>query len=278
MKIRNISYPYPVLGNADDVKGRFAAQFFHRLGRDKTTLRIKFEVENETISDLVKNGKAAFFVEVECNSTFFRSAYSTGKFEDAFQLSSSKVRGQVLVKFYIRAIEDISKLSIKNCHPDYKGFEFEISKGDVLAIGGSTTFIADKEFDPLKPSVRSFMQIKEGQHPTGPMDVDYEDAEKIIIRLSKADWQRYRDLKNRNWIVPVLHSAIVLPALAGAIELIKQGDQDARDNHWYQRLEVILLQNKYPSDMPLYAAQQILKNPLSRMLEAVESADEGNDE
>ncbi len=278
MKIRNISYPYPVLGNADDVKGSFVAQFFHRLGRDKTTFRIKFKVENDTIQDLVKSGKAAFFVEIECNSTFFRETYSTNKFEDSFQVASSKVRNQVLVKFYVRATEDIAGLSIKNCHPDYKGFEFEITKGDVLAIAGSTTFFADKEFDPLKPSVRSFMQIKKGQHPSGPMDVDYEDSEKIIIRLSEADWYRYKDLKNRNWIVPVLHVAIVLPALAGALELIKQGDQDAKDNHWYQRLEVIMVQNKYPADMPLYAAQQILKNPLSRSLEAIESVDEDNDE
>ena len=42
-----------------------------------------------------------------------------------------------------------------DCHEDYKGFEFEVNKGDILAIGGVSSFIADKDFDPLVGFINS---------------------------------------------------------------------------------------------------------------------------
>lgn len=270
MKVKNISYPHPVLGNEDDVQGAFNVKFFHGLGRDKISLRIKFELKNKTLESLIKEKKAFFAVEIECNSTFYRGAFSTFSQEGNFAINAQKLREHVLAKFFIRAAEPIKNYSIDGCHDDYKGFSFDINKGDVLAIGGATSFIAEKEFDPLKPAVSSFMAIRKGNEPKGPMVVDYGDPEKIIVKLSRNDWEKYQNIKGRQWVAPVLHSSIVLPVLADAVRLVHDNDEDARDTHWFKRLETILEQKNLPMDMPLDAAQHILSAPVSRSLGSIE--------
>ena len=49
MKVRNISYPHPVLNNEDDVQGSFSPRSKHRLGREKIQLTIEFELKNKRL-------------------------------------------------------------------------------------------------------------------------------------------------------------------------------------------------------------------------------------
>lgn len=266
MKAKNISYPHPILGNEDDMQGEFKPSFRHALKREKIGLKVGFALNNKTLERLIQEHKAAFIIEVECGSTFFRSHFSTFEKEAEFAVPSSRVRELVNVGFYIRAVEPISGYMPEGCHPDYKEFSFEIGIGDVLAVGGFTSFIPEKEFDPLKPSVSSFMAIKRGNHQGGPMVVDYGDHDKIIIKLSQSDWENYILVKGRTSVAPILHSAIVLSVLADAINLVKNHDNEASGNHWFQRLEVIMQQKGLLDEEPLASAQLILNSPVGRGL------------
>lgn len=268
MKAKNISYPHPVVGNEDDMPGSiFKPRYFrHALGRDSIPCKIGFDLKNKTIEDLIAKKKAKFTVEMECNSTFFRTLFSTFDREAEFALDANRVREMVAAAFYVRAVEPIPGYVPKGCHPDYDGFKFEIGPGDVLAVGGFTSFIAEKDFDPLRPSVTSLITINGRADRHGPMIVNYADNEKIIIKLADTDWSRYRLVKGRKSAVPVLHATIVLPVLADAIRLVQKDDDETRNAYWFQRLKIILEQKRMMEKDPLTAAQDILKNPVERAL------------
>ena len=270
MKVKNISYPHPVLGNKDDVSGIFNPGFSHRLGREKISLRTKFELKNKTLENLIKDKKACFFIEAECSNTFYRNSFTTFEYDSEFKVDTERLRENVSIKFFIRAAEQIKNYEIEGSHEDYSGFMFDIDKGDILAFGGITSFIAEKEFDPLKPAISSFMVIREGNETNGPIAVDYEDPEKINIILSKEDWERYQHIKGRQGIPPLLHSSIVLPVLADAIRMIYKNDEDIENTHWSKRIEAILNQKKFTSDFPLISAQLILDSPVNRGFKSLE--------
>lgn len=267
MKAKNISYPYPVLGNEDDVEGDLKVSFKHVLGRDKIKLRPAFKLKNDTLAKLIKEEKASFTMEIECNSTFFRKNFVSFNKNSEFTIKSNLVRERVDAGFFIRAASIISDYKIKGCHPDYEGFSFNIEPGDILAVGGFTSFIAEKDFDPMRPSISSFMAVKEGNQEKGPMTINYSDDDKIIIELSRSDWRNYIRIKGRKTMAGALHSSIVLPVLADAIRIVKEENSaEVRGAHWFSRIDIIMQQQGIFDDEPMIAAQKILKNPLERGL------------
>ncbi|MFZ3011404.1 MAG: hypothetical protein WA060_00160 [Minisyncoccia bacterium] len=265
MKAKNISYPYPVLGNDDDVEGKLDASFKHMLKRDNIILKSRFSLKNKTLEKLIKEKKAIYTVEVECPSTFFRKLFSTFEPEADFVLPSTIVREHVSVGFFIRATDNIPKYEIVGCHSDYKGFKFDVGPGDVLALGGFTSFIAEKDFDPMQPAVSSLIAIKQGNNDTGPMEIDYSQ-DKIFIKLSHKDHKNYSQIKGQATIAGVLHSSIVLPVLTDAIRLVNENNEETQDRHWFRRLEVILRQQELSDEDPLISSQKILRSPIERCL------------
>lgn len=263
MKVNTKSYPHPVLGNNDDLGGSFRVELPYELGRDKVVLNPTFFLKNANIEDLIKQGKASFVAEVECKSTFFRRSYSTRSTIEKFSIPASSLRERVSVGFYICADQYIEGYHPSEPHSDYEGVPFDIDKGDVLAIGGYSSFIALKSFDPLRPPVSSFMSIMEGFHHEGPIQVDYE-TEKITIILSKVDWKSYLEIFGQKAILGILHSSIVFPVLVDSIHKMRTMGGEYENTNWYGRLEAILDANGLQEIDPIEAAQKILNNPVTR--------------
>lgn len=271
MKVKNISYPHPVLGNNDDVSGSFKSKFYHTLGREKVSLRTEFELENNTLKNMIWEKKAVFSIEVECNNTFYRNSFTTSKYESKFFIDARRLREYVTIKFFVRASERIENYEIEGSHSDYNDFKFDIDKGDILAFGGMISFIAEKEFDPLRPAVSSFMAVREGPEPSGPIAVDYEDPEKIYVILSKKDWGNYQRLKDRQGVASLLHSFVVFPVLVDAIRMIEKEDDIIENTHWAKRIETIITQKNLSLDSPVDTAQRMLDSPVDRSFVSLEN-------
>jgi len=148
MSVNSKSYPHPVLGNEDDVRGSFDVEFRYELSRESVVLDAIYKLKNNAIEDLIKKEKASFVLEAECRSSFFRAVRSSKNAEERWILPARLLRERVSVNFFICADTDIKNYAPGDCHPDYEGFSFEIESGDVLALGGGCSFIAEKSFDP----------------------------------------------------------------------------------------------------------------------------------
>lgn len=268
MKVNAKSYPHPVLANGNDLGGFFKVELPYELGRDTVTLSPSLSLKNSGIEDLLKKERVSFVIEVECRNTFFRRSFSTRKLEEKIAIPSKMLRERVTVTFSICADQNIKEYRPTEPHPDYEGETFSIEAGEVLAVGGQASFIAEKAFDPLRPPISSFMSIMEGSHYEGSMQIDY-DTDKITIVLSKDDWKNY--LEVRGQAQGILHSAIVFPTLVDAIHKIKTTGTEYEGSNWYGRLNAILEAKGLNDKEAFEAAQKILDNPASRGFEGISS-------
>lgn len=270
MKVNAKSYPHPVLGNGDDLGGSFSVELPYELSRDAVVLHPSFSLRNRALEELLKKEKASFVAEVECRSTFFRRSFSVGIKNESISIPAQLLRERVTVGFYVCASQDVKAYAPSDPHPDYEGAVFDVEAGDVLAVGGYSSFIAEKAFDPLRPPVSSFMSIMEGTQHEGPMEIDYE-ADKITIILSKADWKSYLGARGQKPVQGILHSAVVLPALVDAIHKVQTNGDDYEHTNWFGRLDAILEAKKLQDKDPFEAAQRILDNPSARSFRGIES-------
>ncbi|NTW23019.1 hypothetical protein HGA34_05810 [Candidatus Falkowbacteria bacterium] len=277
MKINSKSYPHPVLGNGDDLGGEFKVEFTYQLGRDTIELRPLFALNNVAIEDMLKKGKASYVTEVSCRRTFYRTSFASREREQNFSIPAERLREQVTVGFYVCADQDIRGYKPSQPHKDYDNALFDVDSGDVLAVGGQASFIAEKSFDPLRPPVSSFMSIMEGSIQEGPMQIDY-DNEKITIVLSKEDWRNYLEVRKQKQLLGILHSAIVLPALADSIYQVRNSSAEYSGLNWFGRLQAILESKKLEEKDPLEAAQKILDHPIARGLKGMETIINEEDE
>lgn len=270
MKVNSKSYPHPVLGNEDDLNGRFTVDFHYELGREEVVLNPVFNLQNAGIEDLLKQGKASLIAEVECRNTFFRKSFAAKKLIERFSIPSKLLRERVTVGFYVCATQDLHEYRPSEPHPDYEGATFNLEAGDVLAVGGYCSFIAEKNFDPLKPQISSFMAIKEGSHHEGPVQIDYEN-DKITIILSKSDWKNYLEVRGQKLAEGILHASVVFPALIDAIYQVSSKDSDYEAMNWHGRIGSILDSKGLREKDSFEAAQKILENPVTRSFQSISS-------
>lgn len=268
MKTSALSYPYPVIGNENDVEGRFVVSKFVRTSdSDNMRFDYEYEVTNSTLADLITEKKAVFMAQVECSGTFYRKAFPASETTGSFKIGTNELREKVTIRFYVCAVADISDYLPEGSHPDYAGFGFDIEKGDVLALGGSTSFIAEKTFDPLRAPVDSLFRIKPGKNLT---EAEPEfDQEKIVIVLPEDDYKLYLDAMGRK-MNDNIHATVVYPVLVEALNLMKFDPSDYENYTWFGRIKQICIDNGYSIDIPLAAAQKILSNPVGRNFKQLE--------
>lgn len=270
MKINNLSLPHPVLGIGDDVRGSYNVVFKYKLEKDKITLYIKEELFNRTLKSLIETKKALFTVEVNCYQTFFRKSFLFSEENYVIENPSLELRGKVNVTFYITAAQDILDYQIDEANEDYAGYKFEITKGDVLAYGGGTSFPAPKDWQALM-AVTSFMEIEEYDKPEGPVHFVLTQ-EKVVIQMAKNDFKRYNEYKTAKDLYPIFHGSFVFGALQYLLYNMHSSDE-YKDTDWYQVLEERLKTEEKFKDLDLMQvehipeiAQRLLDNPINREL------------
>ena len=271
------SYPFPVLGNEDDITGLFKPSLRYSLEPTSIVIDCEFQLSNPTIEELLAKNMAAYLVQVECGNTFYRRTFTTTEPKLTIEIEAGDLRDKVDVSFCICATSSIPDYSPDGIHPDLAGEPTFVEKGDVLADGGTGSFMADKDFDPLKAPVSSFMKIKEAEEKTGPMTIDYS-GDQIVIRLSKDDYKNYAF--SRKYAVSSLHASLVLPALIDAIYVINNKSDDYDGQPWFTRIQQICRERDIDITDSLTAAQRLLGKPVERGLKEIRklSSDNGEDE
>jgi hypothetical protein len=182
--------------------------------------------------------------------------------------------------FYIVATADIVDYTLPEAHDDYRGYKFNLSKGDVIAGGSSASFIAEKSWLALK-TVSSFMDIQKYDEKNGPMKIDLS-LDKITVKMSENDYERYHGTWNKQHFGPIFHSAIVLPTLIYALSQMiedEKGDNYG-DKKWYQVLDHRIKNDEALKNIVFeqgdiaQIAQILLGNPMDRTLSSLEKITE----
>ena len=264
----SISYPHPVLGNADDVgSGKIEPDVSFVLSEELVEISLdKLRTGNETLDAMLGDGRATWSIRVQCARTYFRAEYRSSSSSHRVRLAGHELEGRVEIEVMLFATEPLSAYLPAGAHEDYGGDTFDLKVGEVLGIGPTFTFDVEKQWDPLKAPVSSIMRVSKGEHPTGPFRLALEDNY-IEVLLSQEDWEQYAGVKER--VPGVIHSALVLPALAEAV--LRMPDHGGK--RWADRLRAISEQHQeIDTTKPLEAAQLLLRGPLARTFRELNTA------
>lgn len=263
----SISYPHPVLGNGDDVgSGQIEPDVSFTASEELVEISFdKLRTGNETLDAMLGNGKASWSIRVQCARTYFRTEYRTTESAYRVRLAGHELEGLVEIEVMLFAVEPLSAYLPAGAHQDYGGDTFDLKVGEVLGIGPTFTFNIDKQWDPLKAPVASIMRISKGEHVNGPFRLALED-DYIEILLSHEDWEQYAGVKER--VPGVIHSALVLPALAEAVPRMVE----YAGKRWADRLRAIAEHRQIDIAKPLEAAQKLLQAPLARAFRELNTA------
>ena len=271
MKIKNISFPYPVLGIGDDIVPLPSMQVKQSADRFNYTFDIDYTMENEDIKKLVENDFAEYTCEVDCSKTNYRISFKSKSPNLHIELSRQDVMGEIRFFNTIALRKPIKGYSNSQAHEDYKGFTIDLGLGDILAYLGEFSYDAEIKYDKLH-AVNSFMEIKELASLESPQ---YDlTGDKIIILLPAKLFKTYKEKIRGPKYANIVHASLVYNALMYALYNYEEynGKIWARTLYYRVNSEPNLM--KYhldePTDIPKLV-NELLGNPYERLFDSLVS-------
>jgi hypothetical protein len=266
-----VSFPHPVLGNGDDVGGiKLDSELTYHASAEAVELQVTgLASGNRSLDDAIRTGRATWLVRVQCARTYFRRVWIERGPTATIRIAGPDLEGTVEVEARACTLESMPWRP-EGMHADYAERSFQLNPSEVLALGPTWRFHVDKQFDPLRAPVASWMRIVEGEHEEGPFQVTFED-DFVTIRLSRKDWAQYPGVRDR--APSVLHASVVLPVLMQALRELKEDD----GVKWKGRLKAVLDARGLDPESPLVTAQQLLDAPLARCLRELNVKLDGDD-
>lgn len=284
MQVKNNSFPYPVLcsfsgdytNDAFDLDVEITNQF------NQLYLIGTFKLTSPSIDKLILDDKADFLVHIECGLTSFRKALSFK--ENTFKLPIERhlIKGKLEINGFIVAKEDIKSYTSNNFDEMYEGLQFDIDKGNILAVTDRIDAIIYEENEDYK-DLTSIINIRKSDTDEY-MKIDHE-TDKITIILPKNSYELYAYYA-KSVFKEVIITNVIFPALIHVFAQVEQNKKEYEDNRWYQVLKEILEQSGVNIEAigdrgePGYViAQKLLHNPVAKSLEAIQMFSEaGEDE
>jgi hypothetical protein len=206
-----------------------------------------------------------------------------------FEIPATAIDGRVEVSSFILALDDLPRYSNTGFHADYGGLSFTVRKGDTLAVAPDQTFIAEKKTDPLRKIPSIFVVVPNEADDSPAMDID-TSGHKVVVKLSRANYEAYAFLKQAQPLHSNLNSMIVIPALIAVLEDVKRagttsdGLAELESRRWYstlsRRLKDLGVAPTEPdsfTDSSPALAHRLIGEPLTDGLKTLRSYEE-NDE
>jgi hypothetical protein len=275
MKLSNISFPHPVLGlkleekELPDMNGLYNVTCSDNISRNAV-----FEINHEVLSrpdilKLIEDGCAAYATEVTCSKTAYRKLFVSTNPKQKVEVKTDLFRDRVELHFFIIALKSFSYSDPDGSwHPDYRGIQFDIEKGMLLAFGGYIMRMIPR--GSAGQGVNSIITIDSKIDKEGPFDVCI-DSESITILLPSSTFEKFADLyQNQPGYNETFHASLAVPALVEALKAMADTTNvQYKEKMWYQAIEAKLdseyrlTVNELDGENLLELAQKIINNPFS---------------
>ncbi len=271
MKTSNRFLPYPILSYGDDVlpalsrDNAVSVDVLDDAVNKRFIFNATLRYENESIQNLVAQGKAEYLCDVYCAETMLRRCEVS--FEPKFEINLGKteVNGRISFEFYIIAKEDIPEYRNTGFNEIYGDEPVPIEKGNILASFGEVTFNTriTKEKRWL---INSFIMISNAKER--PFNINL-DNEKIMIELPETMFEQYSEsIKPNRQYDQVVLSSLAMGALVHAILNM----ESHKGRSWCDAIETVCrnlgVDKDYNIDDPMEAfniANLMLHEPYKRL-------------
>lgn len=241
------NFPNPVLinNNMDYNNSSFDIIFENfSYENDLLKLNLKYELECDSLTEFIKEGKAKVIIKIQSVGTPYREIFEFGgKQEMHINIKKNDLAKKISIEGYVIASDNI-----KNFHPSelnelfFRSQIFDIRKGDILALHPGYSLPLDSS--ELEGPVASIFQIIKNEELKESIDVILDtDTEKINIHLNKMVYESYIKIRSQKVLDKYLAAAIVLPALTEALYYIASDEQNPdkpsgyEDKRWYRQIK-----------------------------------------
>lgn len=284
MQITYRQYPHPVLNyfENDYKKGSFSSRITQSVEGKNIKLSITFKLNSNILLQLIKTKQAAYVVHIECRGTRYRKKIDSYDDKIEITIDGNKVNYELEVCIMVVSKTNINNFKSNEFKEEFKGIGFNIGIGDVLAIDRNIKIDINKTGDSFKnvPSIFSIV-IDNKNHRC--IKWDTSGGDKILIKLSKDNFIRYKSISNNKRFSGALAMMIVIPVLTEIISDMKREMNYYEDYIWFKvienRLKEIGLydQQKLSSKCATEVAYLILDGLLDKSLICIEEffQDEG---
>ena len=222
MKINNVSLPYPVLGNSDDVSPGLPEDnivFSSEQDEENYTFHIVLNYDNEKINQLVMDGKAEYTCEVNCPRTYLRDCKHSATPNFDIVLGRRDVFGRIEFNCYVTVCKAIEGYRNDFQNDDYGDASFDMEPGDILASFWPATYNASLQYDKLY-SAGSFMVVLNGGDASAPWFDANGDTIKVF--LPEEMYQQFLPLSQDRNFNEIFHASIVFNALFKVLSEYKE--------------------------------------------------------
>lgn len=272
MRAKDRLSPYPILrASSDDYKtGFFSAKIVTTLDDyGKLNINVDFNLDSPYLKSLIDGKMAAFVTHIECPLTSYRHRISGNTISQFESIPVTDLADTVEVNTFITAIENIEDYSSDEFNEEYDGFNFSISKNEILAIGDSAKITVTNDTRNLEsfPSIIKIVKVDDAQKA---MSVD-TDGDMIKIRLAGDVHEKYKSVGNSIY-TKTSFALIIFPALLIVLTRFVNGTgTDLEDRRWYQVLSKALGSKKINiNDLSiddgsmLEACQKLFEDPITK--------------
>lgn len=146
MKRKTSNSPYPVLypntSEYADVQGYRDVGFdiagepsISVTAEHNLSIKFTFDMTDATLAELVANGTAKYYVNVECGHTYYRHAFVQSEKEFAIEIPYGDVADKIELFVGLVADKDVVGFSAPGFASRFGEAKFDIEKGDILAVG-----------------------------------------------------------------------------------------------------------------------------------------------
>lgn len=265
MKLNKVMrFPHPVLsGDSGDYKsGAFQTQFAVVEKPDIGEVRLEYSIELDepTLIQLVRDGRASVGIFVTCRDTYYTSLVPLGLKGGQVSFEPGKLMGLVSVHPLIWTREGVGTFPLTNCHEEFGNEPIEFKTGTVLAIDDEIRIDVGRE---KLAQMETIFDIAESADLTGgTLSVDL-DADRITVLVASDIYETVNTLRNLGHGRPITLNCVFLPAVMQVIDVLREGTSAYEGRRWYRVFEAKCTHLGIdPASCDLWeAAQKLLKAP-----------------
>lgn len=286
MKLRRLNnniLPYPVLSAENDdvkpsLKGFQSIEICHEVKEDTFLFKVSLSQKNETIKNLIDNGKAKYMFVLTCPSTVLQQKKLSKEPQLSIEVNRLSVNGHLDFDCFVVLTEDIKYTNI-GFDNIYEGLSFDLEAGNILVRFPHMETNMDLSNEKMFVS-KAFVEFIRTDNTE--IIISLEDNI-IYISLPNKQYNQYLSIRNNQLYSDLIISSIVHEAIMIAI---MEYDNDTHGLlRWADALNTLIylasekrynlkkMEREERIKKAWELSNLVLKNPHERLFDAIQKID-----
>lgn len=278
MRLKNSLYPYPVLADGRDdynKNSKFSSEIHGKVEFNNVVISAKFNLNDDGLLNLIREGFAAFALHIECSKTAYRRKFYTRKFEYKVSIPVDDITDEIEVLGVVVALKRIDDYDNPNFNIAYQGIKVNIEKANILADSGQTILTLNDAVDYCNQE--SIFKVKKIHDEKDWIDLNFSQDEYVLICINESEYNTYMKLA-KGVLKNTIMTMVMLPVMITVLNVMEKEKDEHEGKKWYKvisdKLESndIYLDNiNQTGDKSIFViAQRIFQSPLKKAFSEIE--------